>query len=481
MKETKPEWYSIAKGDLGESLFTEEMKREVGRRVVGQPGSEKKRGRRIAGAVAIALGIAAILLIYPTVRPDSPAPSPAVTDAPSPTPPPESADPEPSEPRSPLAGWEIPLVYESPENRSGDYPVEVIRVAASKVRLDSLYPQRTIDLDDLGRFVVYVKKQGDAELYVGMEIPNASRGQADATEVYEIGRIGEIAYLSEVSVSKSFAFGRFGLLIHGVCGANCVTNYWIRFEEGIPVSDFRLNAHAQEIDLDEDGIPEVVATETSTIGKVQIYKKFEDDVLFVDVNAALDAEHPDSIVYDSSRRTFTAIFADRRLDYQYQKGADVLMLTEDSSMELDNDRLIRGGRFDGSESIRFEAGDSAYDATWFQDPLQLFGLYLPSSVKAVKFEDGYEYEALEGKARIQLRIADPQSLPYLRKEADLSDYSDYLGTEYWGDRQNIRYDYFEYSYDEGNTIYIAIRYPTESTDEIRPLLLAVAYHIRYNP
>jgi len=80
---------------------------------------------------------------------------------------------------------------------------------------------------------------------------------------------------------------------------------------------------------------------------------------------------------------------------------------------------------------------------------------------------------------LQLREAD--EVPHLRKEDDLAPYSDYLGTEFWGDKQNIRYDYFEYVYGEDRRTYISIRYDTGSTDTIRPLLLATASAIRYVP
>jgi len=485
--DSKPDWYGTAKGGLGRSPFTEEMKLEVLRKIEEPRGANGKRKKRLALGAAIALCAAAIVWLS-AVRPSEPPPAPAVTDAPSPSPSasPEVPSPPPGESESPpedhpiRADKEIRLAYSDPEGSPGDYPVESGRVEASRIKSESIEVKRVIDVDDLGKFYVYSKNQDESgQLYVGMDTSSNERGKSPKDELYEIGLIGESAYVNDFTISKSNAFGRFGLLVYGVCGANCVTNNWIRFEDGVPVSDFRLNAHAREIDLDEDGVPEVVATESSTVGLVQIYKKFGDRILFVDVNAALYAEHPDSVVYDGNRGAFTAIFSDRTLEYAYKAGEDTLVLMDDSSDETDEDQLIRGGLYDGSPSIRIEAGGASLDAYWFRDPLRRFGFYLPSSIKPVEFEDGYEYKTEDGKGILQLREAD--EVPHLRKEDDLAPYSDYLGTEFWGDKQNIRYDYFEYVYGEDRRTYISIRYDTGSTDTIRPLLLATASAIRYVP
>jgi hypothetical protein len=339
-------------------------------------------------------------------------------------------------------------------------------------------------VDQLGNYWVYVKGEGDAQLYAGMPI-----GDSDVLgELYEIGPVGELPYLDDVQITKSNLFGEFHLRIYGACGANCVTNNWIHFEEdvpGVPISDFRLSAHAQEIDIDEDGIPEVVASESSTTGKAQVYKRFGERILFTDVNAALDAEHPNSVVYDGNRRTFTAIFSDRTLEYQYKKGEDTLVLSHDSSydssMDTDTDYLLIGGLHDGTKAIKLETADAAYDALWFKDPLQQFGFYLPERIKPIKFEDGFEYGTEDGRSLIQLRRADDSSLPYLRKEEDLSAYVDYLGSEFWGDKQTIRYDYFVYEYDAEHRTFVAIRYDVADAADIRPLLLSVAANIRYAP
>ncbi|MCD9023034.1 hypothetical protein [Cohnella silvisoli] len=149
--------------------------------------------------------------------------------------------------------------------------------------------------------------------------------------------------------------------------------------------------------------------------------------------------------------------------------------------ESGKDKLFSRSVYEGTSTIQLQVNGSAVDATWFKDPLESFGLYLPASVKTVKFEDGYEYKTTDGKGIIQLRGADESTLPSLRLEKDLSAYEEYVGTEFWGDNQTIRYDYFLLEADADHRTYIAIRYNTTDTKQVRPQLLAVIANIRYVP
>jgi len=496
MKETKPEWYSIARGGLGDSLFTDEMKQDVVR-TVGQPRIRGRRGRWIAGTALVALCVTAVLLILPLSRPDSPAPSPAVTDAPSPVPSPdqplptlESPEPEPSEtPPPPIADSKVRLAYESPENHSGGYPVETDRVEAKRIDKASVRIQRTIEVEGTGSFAIYIREEGDSQLYAGMEVSGGSAtGHRETDELYEIGPIGELVYADDVSVTPSSAFGLSGFRIFGPCGANCVVNVWIHFEEetpGVPISDFRLNAHAQEVDLDEDGIPEVVATETFATGKVQIYKKFEDRLLFVDVNAALRAEEPSAVVYEGSQRIFLALLPDRTLTYRYGIREDLLKLTDESSVETDLDRLIVERAYDGSKSLRLEVDGEAYESTWFANETFPVGAYLPNDgdkvLRKIVLTDGFTYTTENGSASLTFKAAGEEDLPELRKEDDLAIYGDYMGTVFMGNEPYNRRDYFIYDQDANRPICVVLQYAGDSASVVRPLLLAIAANIRYIP
>lgn len=485
MKTTKPDWYEQAKGGLGQTNFTEPMKKEVTRKIYERQPERKKNGKWFVAAVtAIAICIAAFILIPARTidQPPAPAGTLATPDINTPNPLPTESNP-PTETQPPIAKERVELAYEDPRGSLGtlgNYPVELERIEATRIPKSSVIVKRVIEVAELGNYFVYVKDKKDTQLYAGMEIVSAGLGSSPTDDIYEIGIVGDLTYLNDVQITKSNLFGRFHLRIYGVCGANCVTNNWIHFEEdvpGVPISDIRLNAHAQEVDLDEDGTPELVSTESSTIAKVQVYKTFNDQVKFVDLNIALQAEHPNSVLYDGNSRTFTAIFADRNVSYQYKKGEDVLVRVD--PIEKDQNRLIVGGTYDGNDSIQLDVEGTIIDASWVKDPLKKFGIYLPAEIRTVKFEDGYEYKSTVGDAIIQLREANEGNLPTLRKEKDLENYSDYVGTEFWGDKQDIRYDYFLYEHDSGNKTYIAVRCSTDDIGKLRPLLLAVISNIRY--
>lgn len=150
------------------------------------------------------------------------------------------------------------------------------------------------------------------------------------------------------------------------------------------------------------------------------------------MNIALKAEHPNSVIFDKEKRIFRAIFPNRSLSYQYKKGEDTLVLVEDSESETDQDQLIVGGGYEGNDTISLQVDGAAIGAQWFKDPYDDFGLYIPESMKTVKFEDGYEYATKDGQATLSILNSDQASTPYLRKEKDLSRYSEYIGSEFWG-------------------------------------------------
>lgn len=485
MNQPKPNWYEQAKGGpFDKPLFTEEMKQEVHRQLM----EERPRKRNFAmWTAALSIGVcltALLLFIYPNIYNPAPAPaSPEPTlnvESPSPVPPESTQTPETEIPE---LDEQIPLVYENPLDFPGAYPVDLSRVEATRIPKASIIMKRTIEAEgDLGKYFIYVKEEGDSQLYSGMEILTGGVGTLPTDDIYEIGPAGELPYLDDIEVRGSNIFGQFHIWIYGVCGANCVTNDWIHFEEGlpgVPIRDFQLNTHAQEVDIDQDGIPEVIATISSTIGEVGIFKKINGQIKFVDLNKALQAEHPYSVIYDHNQKIFSAIFPNLKRIYQHKAGEDVMSLVQNA--EGGKVPLIAGGLYDGTDSIVLQVGEVSVVANWFKFPYKKFGLYVPSSIKEVKFEDGSQLQATGDKGTLELREVDESSLPYLRKETDLDHYSDYAGTEFWGDDKSIRYDYFVYEHDAELRTYISIRYKTKDTEHIRPLFLAVVASIHYAP
>jgi hypothetical protein len=340
MNHSKPDWYEQAKGGpFDQPLFTPEMKQEVSRRLNEKPSYKKKYALGTVMAIVVCL---AVLLIF--IRPNDYNPAPALPDPPQQVERPIPTLPEneqPPEPSIPALEQRIPLVYEDPLDYPEDYPVDVNTVTATRISVSSIIVQRIIEVSELGNYVIYLKQEGDFQLYSGMEILTDGPGSVPTGDLYEIGPVGELPYLNDIEITKSNLFGQFHIRIYGECGANCVTNDWITFEDGAPTRDFRLYTHAQEVDIDEDGTPEIIATVASTIGKVLIYKKINDQIQFVDLNKELQAEHPYSVIYEHNYKIFSAIFPNLKRMYQYKAGEDVMELIQNA--EGGTDPLLIGG------------------------------------------------------------------------------------------------------------------------------------------
>ncbi|WP_239617453.1 hypothetical protein [Cohnella mopanensis] len=357
MNEKKPEWYNDAKGGLGHALFDEQMKKDVIRRIQDQQPKRSKYGFWTAAAIAVAICIVAFLLVIPSLTKDV-VPSPAGTQTPDiestpPTPEPTDTIP-PSETPIATPDDQVQLAYMDLANTIGNYPVEFNRIEANRIAKSSVIVKRVIEYGDQGNFLIYTKDEKDTQLYSGMEILTGGQGSEPKPDIYELGTVGELPYLNDIEVKGSNLFGQYQIHIYGVCGANCVTNNWIHFDEAtpvVPISDFRLNAHVFEMDIDEDGTMEAIASESSTISKIEIYKKINGQIKIADLNIALNAEHPNSVIFDNEKRIFKAIFPNYNLSYQYKKGEDTLELVDNSQVTTDQDRLMTGAVYEEKDSI----------------------------------------------------------------------------------------------------------------------------------
>ncbi|RKP55181.1 hypothetical protein D7Z26_08150 [Cohnella endophytica] len=481
MTAQKPEWYREAQGGLGKGTFTEEMKREVVRVIENKPADirTKRSAWRLGGAVlaAIVVGMAILLPMLTNTGDQSSLASPPSSIFGTNDPGPAGSD-NPSSTGQATNDERIPLVYEDPAKSLGDYPVEVDRIEGVRIAKSSVIVKRVIKVDGLGNYYVYAKQEGDSQLYAGMGIV---AGGQETSDLYEIGTAGELTYLNDVEITKSNLFGSFHLRLYASCGANCVTNNWFHFEDsmpGVPISDFRLNAFVQEADLDGDGNTEAVAAVSSTIGKAIVYKLIDGKVRFVDMNLALHAEHPSTVVYDGERQIFRVIRDTGEQQYSYVKGTDSVEIVKQPITA--SKWITNSDAYDGTPAISLPVGDGETEAHWFQAPREDFGLYLPDAIKKVQFEDGYQFQAADGLSYIDLRNPDETPLPVLRKEKDLETYSDYLGSEFWGDNKTIRFDYFAYEPDKEHGTIIVIRSPSKDA-ELHSLLLAVATTVRYSP
>ncbi|MFC5405157.1 hypothetical protein [Cohnella soli] len=193
------------------------------------------------------------------------------------------------------------------------YPIEVNRIVGAKIAKSSVHVQKKRDTGVFGTIDLYFKKDDNDRLFAGLE--------TGSTDLYEFGAVGEAAYLNEISITKSDWRGRAGLRISGACGASCVMNSWIHFEPGmpgVPISDFRLNAHVQEVDLDGDGSTEIVAAESYIAGHTLLFRQAENDVLFYDLTALISKKIPNTyIYYEGQQNIFKVVNGSLTYEYRY--------------------------------------------------------------------------------------------------------------------------------------------------------------------
>ena len=374
---------------------------------------------------------------------------------------------------------EIELIYKNIEESAGDFPVSINQYRAKKILNSSIFVKSTITLDELSDFVIYTKSEEDTQLYIGMPVGVDGVGSEATNEVYEVGTAGELEYLDTLEITKSSLFGDFHIQVFSTCGANCVNNLWFFFDYAVPIINFQLNTHAQEIDLDQDGVPEIFASESTLGGNKRIYKRFGEQIKYVDLSTLFGENLSYAVDFDKVSYQFIIETADQTFAYQYKRLEDVFVLVND--MESSQAPLFIGGIFDGTEQVTLEVNDTVIEASWFQDPLSEYGLYIPKSIETVKFEDGYEFRHKKSGSLINIIDKDRSNLPYLRKESDLENFSEYLGTEYYGDDRSIRYDYYTYIHDEDHHAVVSVRYLTRDIETVRPLLLAIIANIQIAP
>lgn len=166
-----------------------------------------------------------------------------------------------------------------------------------------------------GKLVVYAKPGDEENAYAQFRTADAS---------YELGAVGGLprgeSDLELLSATPLELYGRQLVRIDGVFGADApVRNYFAL--EGGAIEPFLLvdTGHAEEVDLDGDGVPEIVATGGLPMF-AYVYRYKDGRFEMADVNAALGAQ---AVVWDGNENLFKAQLAageTRHANYRYTQG-----------------------------------------------------------------------------------------------------------------------------------------------------------------
>ncbi|MBB6669443.1 hypothetical protein [Cohnella nanjingensis] len=133
------------------------------------------------------------------------------------------------------------------------------------------------------KIVVYAWKENADNLYAALKTK---------TVVYDLGIIGKAAYgkAEDITVEDDVvAFRQKLVKVTGTLGASASLTRYLSIDQGVPKPVLAVDAgRASELDLDFDGVREIVAT-SGTPMKTYVYRWNEDRIERCDLNEALGA------------------------------------------------------------------------------------------------------------------------------------------------------------------------------------------------
>jgi len=109
---------------------------------------------------------------------------------------------------------------------------------------------------------VYGKEAEGTELYIGQLYNNG---------ILEFGVIGEEHYFADLTFTESQVFDEDIIIVHGLCGAGCAKNYLLQKQSGIIEQFFIIYGGLQIVDLNGDGINELLGQTGSPIAELMTF------------------------------------------------------------------------------------------------------------------------------------------------------------------------------------------------------------------
>jgi len=140
---------------------------------------------------------------------------------------------------------------------------------------------------------------------------------------------GEYFYIGQVSMNNTTedlmgidivsVFGRKAVKIYGILGANYAQAYYWLYEDGLEDSIIRVDGHSKEIDLEGDGINEIIS-QLGTAPQTTIYIVNEKEVIASDINESINAR---AVFFQNiDEKIFEVFFKPNESElYFYQNGS----------------------------------------------------------------------------------------------------------------------------------------------------------------
>ncbi|MGM1049549.1 MAG: hypothetical protein ACQEXX_25910 [Bacillota bacterium] len=313
MKSTKPDWYLEVKGSF-KGNFTSEMKENVIHHVRHKKKSMKQL-TFLKVSFSTMIGICAIvtlILLWGGIANSFQSYKSAASGQP------QNNELKPtvnSTEKNKLTFTKEPVIIPNTNIELWEeYESRFSRLSTSSVDL-----QEVIDLNGRDSYLIYTKsdEKGKA-VFQGLQLAGVSKP----------GELLELGYgsMDNVEWRESQAFGENLYTLSGQCGPNLICTFLLTVEDENINFRYMLNSEGYEVDLDGDGIAELIATTDSGFdNKVYIIKKRNNEIVWADVNSALDAESGDSVTYEPQRQTFKLSTHDGVRYYRIGKGMNQLV------------------------------------------------------------------------------------------------------------------------------------------------------------
>lgn len=168
-------------------------------------------------------------------------------------------------------------------------------IQAQTVKQISSIPPDTVlkELSISSGKLVFFKKTDDVE--------NVYAAYQSGNSLYDIGAVGGEVYMDDLSVTELSLFNRSLLRTIGSVGANASIYRYFSIADGT-IEPFLTvdNGHAREIDVDGDGVMEVISSHGLPM-QTFLYKWQDDQFMMANVNEALGAV---SVYFDEQANDF---------------------------------------------------------------------------------------------------------------------------------------------------------------------------------
>ncbi len=165
-----------------------------------------------------------------------------------------------------------------------------------------------LELDNINKIIEEktIDKERSAFIFTDNENSEFKGGINFNGNSYYIGQVSmdnipeDLMGIEEIQV-----FGRKAVKIYGILGANYAQTFYWFVEENPEKSIIQIDGNTVEIDLDNDGKNEVVAT-IGTIPETRIYMLKEGKIVISDVNKSIGAKS--ITLQDKDKRLFEVYF-----------------------------------------------------------------------------------------------------------------------------------------------------------------------------